>query len=285
MLKPAVGGPGGTRNPAGSGLRHTEVGIPPNFWRIVSAQQYRHLLQLRIENAGGAIALDATLGSEMREPTDSAATWWRLSAILGTVAVLGSVGVFAAATMADLRFERPAVASDPSLASKGDNLASAFASQKPDPQSSGWEFDFDWLKNGTPAALVEDRKPGRPDDQAGGLVAAVPIAQPDQPVWQSARPVLESDWTGREITPALAGPSVQHPDRVRRDRKLDPPRAAAPKLHRLAMRPTYLERSVEEGDAGEVTFHLRRRACTPPHMVDVCFMPAENRRSIVVERY
>jgi hypothetical protein len=221
----------------------------------------------------------------MREPTDSAATRWRLTAILGTIAVLGSVGVFAAATVADLKFERPAASSDPSLPSKGDYLAAAIASQKPDPQSSGWEFDFDWLNKGTPAALVEDRKPGRPDDQPGGLLAAVPIAHPDQPVWQPDRPVSQPDWTGRETTPALAGPFAQHPDRVRRNRKPDPPRAAAPKPHRLAMRPTYLERSVEQGDAGDVSFRYRRRTCTPPHMVDVCFMPAENRRSIVVERF
>jgi len=221
----------------------------------------------------------------MREPTDSSATRWRLTAILGTVAILGSVGVFAAATVADLNFERPAVSSDPSLPSKGDNLAAAFASQKPDPQSSGWEFDFDWLTRGVPAAPVEDRKPGRPDDQPGGLLAAGPIAQPDRPVWQADRPVLEPDWAGRETTPAFAGQSAQHPEHLRRDRKPDPPRAAAPKSHRLAMRPTYLERSVEEGDAGEVSFRYRRRACTPPHMVDVCFMPAENRRSIVVERF
>ena len=221
----------------------------------------------------------------MREPTDSAATRWRLTAILGTVAILGSVGVFAAATMVDLKIERPAVASDPSLPSKGDDLAAAFASQKPEPQSYGWEFDFDWLNKGKPAALVEDHKPGQPDDQPGGLVTAVPIAHPDLPGWQPDRPGLEPDSAGRETTPALAGPSAQHPDRVRRDRKPDPPRAAAPKPHRLAMRPTYLERSVEEGDAGEVTFHYRRRACTPPHMVDVCYMPAENRRTIVVERF
>jgi hypothetical protein len=224
------------------------------------------------------LPFDATSGSKMRKLTDSAATRRRLTAILGTVAILGSVGVFAAATMADLKFERPAVSSDPSLPPKGDNLAAAFASQKPDPQSYGWEFDFDWLKKGTPAALDEDRKPGRPDDQPGGLLAAAPIAQPD-------RPVFQPDWTGRVTTPAFAGPSAQHPERVRRDRKPDPTRAAAPKPHRLAMRPTYLERSVEQGDAGDVSFHYRRRTCTPPHMVDVCFMPAENRRSIVVERF
>jgi hypothetical protein len=52
-----------------------------------------------------------------------------------------------------------------------------------------------------------------------------------------------------------------------------------------AGRPTYTEKIVEQGDSGELKFHYRRRACTPGHMVDVCYMPAENRRSIVVQRY
>lgn len=52
-----------------------------------------------------------------------------------------------------------------------------------------------------------------------------------------------------------------------------------------AGRPTYTEKIVEQGNSGELKFHYRRRACTPGHMVDVCYMPAENRRSIVVQRY
>jgi hypothetical protein len=260
-------------------LRHTEVGISPNFWRIVSAKEHRQSLRRHLRECARLNRFfDAMSGSEMRKPTDFAARQWRLTAILGTFAILGSVGVYAAVTMADLNIERPAVSPDPSLASKGDTLVAAFAVQKPDPQSYGWEFDFDWLKRGTPAAFVEDDKAGWPANQPGGLPAAVPTAPHDQPV-------SHPDWTGLETTHAFAGPSAQHADRGRHDRKPDPPRAAATKPHRLAMRPTYLERSVEEGDAGDVTFHIRRRACIPPHMVDVCYMPAENRRNIVVERF
>jgi hypothetical protein len=46
----------------------------------------------------------------------------------------------------------------------------------------------------------------------------------------------------------------------------------------------YLEKFVEQGDAGEVKFRYRRRSCEPPNMPDVCFMPQANRRDIVVER-
>jgi hypothetical protein len=47
----------------------------------------------------------------------------------------------------------------------------------------------------------------------------------------------------------------------------------------------YTERIVEQGDAGAVTYKEVRRRCEPGNMVDVCYMPAKNRRDIVVERY
>jgi hypothetical protein len=53
----------------------------------------------------------------------------------------------------------------------------------------------------------------------------------------------------------------------------------------MAVRPTYVEKLVEQGDAGEIRFRYVRRNCTPPNMVDVCFMAAANRRSIVVQRW
>jgi hypothetical protein len=46
-----------------------------------------------------------------------------------------------------------------------------------------------------------------------------------------------------------------------------------------------MEKLVEQGDAGDVTFRYRRRNCTPSNMVDVCYMPLENRRGIVVEHW
>jgi hypothetical protein len=58
-----------------------------------------------------------------------------------------------------------------------------------------------------------------------------------------------------------------------------------PKPHRVVERPSYLEKVVEQGDAGEIKFHYRRQVCGPRHMVDVCYMPAENRRSILVQRW
>jgi hypothetical protein len=77
--------------------------------------------------------------------------------------------------------------------------------------------------------------------------------------------------------------------RVQRHPNPEPTVAAAktqpPKPHRVVERPSYLEKVVEQGDAGEVRFHYRRQVCGPRHMVDVCYMPAENRRSIVVERW
>jgi hypothetical protein len=70
-----------------------------------------------------------------------------------------------------------------------------------------------------------------------------------------------------------------------RDSRPEAAPAPAPKPHRLAAHPTYVEKIVEQGDAGEVKFRYRRHVCAPPHMVDVCYMPPENRRAIVVKQW
>jgi len=72
---------------------------------------------------------------------------------------------------------------------------------------------------------------------------------------------------------------------LRLDLRTAAAKAQPPKPHRVAARPSYVEKVVEQGDAGEVKFHYRRQVCGPRHMVDVCYMPPENRRSIVVERW
>jgi hypothetical protein len=72
--------------------------------------------------------------------------------------------------------------------------------------------------------------------------------------------------------------------RLMRDPKSETAAGAASNPAKLASRSYYVEKFVEEGDAGEVKFRYRRRACEPPNMPDVCFMPQENRRGIVVER-
>jgi hypothetical protein len=81
--------------------------------------------------------------------------------------------------------------------------------------------------------------------------------------------------------PAFVAPlSAENPKRQAREAKSEPA-AATPKL---PARSYYMEKIVEQGDAGEVKFRYRRQSCEPPNMPDVCFMPQANRRGIVVER-
>jgi hypothetical protein len=41
----------------------------------------------------------------------------------------------------------------------------------------------------------------------------------------------------------------------------------------------YTEKFVEQGE-----YHYRRRACEPPNMPDVCYMPQADRQPIVVAK-
>jgi hypothetical protein len=99
-----------------------------------------------------------------------------------------------------------------------------------------------------------------------------------------------------DASPSASGDSQNKPHQVRpvpvlRDkvrahqRSSDETHVASAKPHRSGNHAEYVEQYVEQGDAGKVQFHYRRRSCTPGNMVDVCYMPAENRREIVVQHY
>jgi hypothetical protein len=224
---------------------------------------------------------------------------WRFTAIFGAVAVLGTAVVLSwtMANVSDLKSEPAAAAASSSEQPR--DFAAAFAplspestlSGSPEPTLFGWNNDLDWLskKSMSSRAFVEN-KPFWQDQKA------------DLPVPVPAPAVSRSEPASPQAKPAAPQPPVQHqattePQRhvaqeqrhVAQDPKLEPPHAAAakpqPKPHRLAARPSYMEKVVEQGDAGEVTFRYRRQVCGPRHMVDVCYMPAENRRNIVVERW
>ena len=217
---------------------------------------------------------------------------WRVSAVLATAAVFGSIGVigWAAGSMVDLNSDRAAVepssqsfGSAPStdaaaLPSHDEYVAAVVKSQAgdastPDAQSTGWQDGRDWLAQGSATALVDAPKPAPKGDQ---LAVAVPAPETDVAAPQTA--------DLRAIAPYPSVP-LQNPKHFRREHKAEQAHVAAPKFHRLASRATFLEKTVEQGDTGAVSFRYRRRDCTPPNMVDVCFMPAENRRKIVVEHY
>jgi hypothetical protein len=228
---------------------------------------------------------------------------WRFTAILGTVAILGTAGVlsWALVTVSDLKSEPSERAAAPALPPSNEQsagFAAALASAPSEPGLSGWNGDLDWLSKKSMSTQT--------------FVAPQTLGDTAKPFWQAKAPDLplptpratQSEPEGRQAQTAVPQPPVEHNvehqaehqgaaephRRAQHDPKPEPVVAAAakaqpPKPHRVAARPSYVEKVVEQGDAGEVKFHYRRQVCGPRHMVDVCYMPPENRRSIVVERW
>lgn len=224
---------------------------------------------------------DDVSAAELSEPAAAAKTHRRLVVTLGAVIVLGLTGViwWTTAILAGLQSDRPKIdlslqfPAVPPPPSADDYRVMALRSQKMDLQNAGWQMDLDWLTKGLPSTPFDDPKlPARQDDHPDQLAAVAPSAPPE--VVERDAGIGESD---------IGAPVRQR--HFKREHKPEPSQATAPKPRRLAARHYYLEKSVEQGDSGDVSFHYRRRDCTPGHMVDVCFMPAENRRNIVVEHF
>jgi hypothetical protein len=126
--------------------------------------------------------------------------------------------------------------------------------------------------------------------------STIPTAfQPGTMPLPGTAPLAWSDPPDTQPTQAIPDPAAapsEPPKRLAQEPRFERPRVAAiaptapaAKVHKLGARPYFMEKLVEQGDAGDITFRYRRRNCTPPHMVDVCYMPPENRRNIVVERW
>jgi hypothetical protein len=146
-----------------------------------------------------------------------------------------------------------------------------------------WNADEnpDWLRTvsllpSAPGGEPTRSWPGEPAERASAAIApSVPAAETQADL---AAPVPEELADLAAPATATVQPKALH--------------TAAP-VHNLAPRPhkvaaaarTYLEKVPEQGDAGDVSFRYRRRACTPGNMIDVCYMPEANRARIVVERW
>jgi hypothetical protein len=243
---------------------------------------------------------------------------WRFTVILGTVAILGSAGIlsWAVATIPDMKTTPPErfgeLAALPGNEQATD-FAAALRAGPAEAGSSGWSTDVDWLSKQTftSQAFVSDPKLAWPEPRADlpspvsapqanpqsqqakpplSRASAPLIAAPETVAAQALAPQAPAPQATASVAPApqaaTAAPPAEHQRRLVQAPKPEPPHAAAPaKPHRLAARPSYVEKIVEQGDAGAVTFRYRRHICAPPHMVDVCYMPVENRRGIVVERW
>ena len=150
----------------------------------------------------------------------------------------------------------------------------------------------DWLRVGSLLASAPAGEPIRmwPGDPAA--LAAVQVPAPAAAVEPADRAIPAEARFTDTAAPAAAGAQPLRDLRPLHEAKSTPTHvaapvhAAAPRPHRVAAGPrTYLEKVPEQGDAGDVTFRYRRRACTPGNMVDVCYMPESNRARIVVERW
>jgi len=216
----------------------------------------------------------------------------RFTAMLATMAILGTAGSlsWAIANRADMKSDAAGRAADRASSSKSasrawrvkDERANKFASMMKSERTRSIPF--------VPAALSDSRDQMRERSIAPQLFAdnVSPSLQgrgADMPV--PIPPVVQAEPESRQAkspVEQVSGPpsSAESQKRVARDP--EPAAAARQNAPKVATRSSYVEKFVEQGDAGEVKFRYRRQSCEPPNMPDVCFMPQENRRNIVVER-
>jgi hypothetical protein len=214
----------------------------------------------------------------------------RFTAILAALAISGTAGTFwwAIQTRADLKSGANSRSADRALLSKSalrasrpkDERSNRYelmgGSERPQPGPPGWSEGRDQFPERTvpPVVSVSYASAG---SQNGGadMPLLIPPARPDREPSQAKAP----------DPPAFALPvPADSPKRQTHEASPEPAAVATPRSSKLPGRSYYMEKIVEQGDAGEVKLRYRRQPCEPPNMPDVCFMPQANRRGIVVER-
>jgi hypothetical protein len=168
--------------------------------------------------------------------------------------------------------------------------------------------DDDVVRKAGLAMLQQALQAGAPNDgtpevnSQGSIGWPTPAANLERPEGTPVMPRLAASGddhltTAADDTEPPAVRSFEPPSAVHRIKHIGHKEAATPKPHKTAQEEAatpkshkaaqaeYIERVVEQGDAGAVTYKDVRRRCEPGSMVDVCYMPAKNRRSIVIERY
>lgn len=214
----------------------------------------------------------------------------RFTAILAAVALSGAVGAFwwALEIRSDLKAGAGGRSAHRALSSK----PASRASRPPDERSNKFELmgrseqpqpgapvlseDQDQLPDRSPAPRVLVNYANSPSQDGR---ADMPLPPPPTRSGPVSLPAKTPD------PPAFAAPTpAENPKRQPREPKPEPAAVATPQSPKQPARSYYMEKVVEQGDAGEVKFRYRRQSCEPPNMPDVCFMPQANRRGIVVER-
>src|SRR5262245_32067643 len=149
-------------------------------------------------------------------------------------------------------------------------------SERPQPSPPAWSEDRVQLPEQTASPLVSVSYTAAGWQNAGAdMPLPIPPARSDREPPQVKIP---------EPRAVALPPPVENPKRQAREPTPEPAAAATPRSPKQPARSYYMEKFVEQGDAGEVKFRYRRQSCEPPNMPDVCFMPQANRRGIVVER-
>ena len=207
----------------------------------------------------------------------------RFTATLATIAILGTAGSLSwiIATRTDLKsgttvrsVDRPSLPKSAGRASRSKNERSnKFASLRRGERSqpSGWNNDRDrWPERSVASRIFVNYT--NPSWQDSGADMPLPVP-----------PIMRSDSEAKSLEPAVfASPPAMESQKRLRDLRPEP--AVAVATPKPAGRSYYIEKFIEQGDAGEAKFRYRRQPCEPPNMPDVCFMPQESRRNIVVER-
>jgi len=214
----------------------------------------------------------------------------RFTAILAAIAISGTAGTFwwALQMRADLKSGTSSRSPDRALPSKSagravrakDERSNRYElvgrSERPQPGPPGLSEDRVQLPERTAPPLVSVNY-ANPGSQNRGADMPLPIPP--------ARPDREPSQTNVPNPPVLALPlPAENPKRQTHEPASEPAAVVNPRSSKLPARSYYMEKIVEQDDAGEVKYRYRRQSCEPPNMPDVCFMPQANRRDIVVER-
>ena len=226
----------------------------------------------------------------------------RFTAMLAAVALSGTVGTFwwAIQTRSELKAGAGNRSAQHALSSKSagrssrpqDERSNKFElmgrSERPQPNPPARSEDPDQLpeRSAAPQVLVNYANPPLRDGRADMPLPIPPASPPPYPPPHAGEGREGAmSWPAKTAEPALAAPPpAENPKRQVREPRPEPAAVATPQSPKLPARSYYLEKIVEQGDAGEVKFRYRRQSCEPPNMPDVCFMPQANRRGIVVER-
>jgi hypothetical protein len=217
----------------------------------------------------------------------------RFTLMLATFAILGTAGslTWAIATRADMKSDVSSRSSERIAATRpvgrairlkderSNKFASAVRNDRPRAALSVWGDDPATSQERSVATFALASASSSGVQFVGAdMPLPVPPASLSVPDRKPAKSAPQQSWTPPQP------PVAESQKRLVRDPKSETAAGSASNPTKLASQSYYVEKLVEQGDAGEVKFRYRRRACEPPNMPDVCFMPQENRRGIVVER-